>query len=267
MSCLIGGVVMWVVGIPLAWFFIRSRRPEYYGLLPDGASVESGDTTEIVRAGEKYAAGAGEVEFTAKQAIKTLPFWLLIAAYMFHGALASVMNIHCIPFLTDRGMNEVVAAATMSVYILASIPARFFGGFIADRVGKSMLRFVLAGSYLLQAIGVALFLFNQQSMAVLYIFFILYGIGMGAAMPQAPVIRARYFGRKAYGTLQGISTAALTPVGVIGPIAAGWIYDTTGSYVIAFTIFAATLGLSTVIVAFAAPPKTSSNSSGITPLR
>ena len=58
----------------------------------------------------------------------TAPFWLMIAAYMFHGALYPVMNIHCIPFLTDRGMDPLAAAATMSVYIMASIPARFLGG-------------------------------------------------------------------------------------------------------------------------------------------
>ncbi len=255
MSCLIGGLVMWVIGLPLAWFFIRSRRPEYYGLLPDGASMEAGNNTEVIRAGEEYAAQAGEVEFTARQALKTRAFWLLAVAYMFHGALASVMNIHLVPFLTDRGMSPVAAAAAMSVYITASIPARFFGGFLADRVGKSMLRFVMAGSYLLQTIGVTLFLFNQQSMPMLYLFFVLYGIGMGAAMPQAPVARARFFGCKAYGTILNVSSFVLTPVGVAGPIIAGWIYDSTGSYYTAFVIFAVALGLSVVIMAFASPPK------------
>jgi len=255
MACVIGGVVMWSVGLPLVWFFIKPHRPEHYGLLPDGAAVEDEKKSEVVKAGVEYAEAAGEVEFTAKQAMQTRAFWLLIAAYMFHGALYPVMNIHCIPFLTDRGMDPLVAATTMSIFVMASIPARFLGGVIVDRVETSMIRFVMAGAYGLQCVGVTLFLFNQQSMFALYTFFILYGVGMGAALTLTPVLRARYFGRKAFGTIAGISRAMNVPVGVMGPIAAGWIYDTTGDYIMAFILFAALLGLSAVIMTFVAPPK------------
>ena len=255
MACVIGGIVMWVIGLPLVWFFIRPRRPEHYGLLPDGASIEVEDSSEAIQAGIDYAAGAGEVEFTAKQAMKTTTFWLLIIAYMFHGALYPVMNIHCIPFLTDMGMAPLGAAATMSIYITASIPARLLGGIIIDRVETSMIRFIMAGAYLLQCIGVTLFLFNQHSMFTLYVFFVLYGVGMGAAMTLTPVLRSRYFGRMAFGTIAGISRAFHTPVGVLGPIAAGWIYDSTGSYLIAFNLFAVMLGISAVIMSFVKPPQ------------
>ena len=34
MTCVTGGVVMLVVGIPLTWFFVKQQRPEYYGILP-----------------------------------------------------------------------------------------------------------------------------------------------------------------------------------------------------------------------------------------
>jgi cyanate permease len=246
--------VLWVVGLPLVWFFIRSRRPEHYGLLPDGATSPEEDASDAFEAGKAYAADLGEVEFTAKQAMRTAPFWLMIVAYMFHGALYPVMNIHCIPFLTDRGMDLTVAAATMSVYITASIPARFLGGALIDRMRIQHMRYALAGSFALQTVGVTLFLFNQESMAVLYTFFVLYGIGMGAVMPMTPVLRARYFGRKSFGTIAGWSRALTIPVGVIGPVLAGWIYDTTGSYEIAFQLFAVTLAMSAVIMLFVAPP-------------
>jgi len=254
-ACVIGGVVMWVVGLPLVWFFIKPHRPEYYGLLPDGASIKADDTAEAVQAGVEYAAEAGEMEFTARQAMKTRAFWLLVVSYMFHGALYPVMSIHCIPFLTDRGLDPLVAAGTMSIYITASLPARFVSGVVADRVSTPTIRFLMAGAYFLQCTGVTLFLFYQQSMSALYGFFILYGIGMGAAMTLTPVLRARYFGRKAFGTIAGVSRAFNVPVGVLGPVAAGWIYDSTGSYIPAFILFAVMLGASAVIMSFVAPPK------------
>jgi len=257
-ACVIGGAVLWVVGLPLVWFFIRPHRPEHYGLLPDGAKRSEQDESDALQAGAAYASSLGEQELTAKQAMRTAPFWLLIGAYMFHGALYPVMNIHCIPFLTDRGMDPLAAAATMSVYITASIPARFLGGALIDRISTPKMRYALAGAFLFQCAGVTLFLFNQESTFALYAFFILYGIGMGAVMPMTPVLRARYFGRKAFGTIAGWSRALTLPVGVMGPILAGWIYDTTGSYEIAFVLFAVTLGIAFVIMLFAAPPKKSS---------
>jgi cyanate permease len=213
------------------------------------------DESDSLQAGAAYASELGEQEFTAREAMRTAPFWLLIVAYMFHGALYPVMNIHCIPFLTDRGMDPLAAAATMSVYITASIPARFLGGALIDRISMPKMRYALAASFLLQCGGVTLFLFNQESTFVLYAFFVLYGIGMGAVMPMTPVLRARYFGRKSFGTIAGWSRALTIPVGVVGPVLAGWIFDVTGSYEIAFVLFAVTLGISAVIMIFARPPK------------
>jgi len=253
-ACLTGGLVMWIVGLPLVYFFIRSKRPEYYGLYPDGAIIETENEEDALQAGIDYAAEAGEVEFTTKQALKTMAFWILIGAQMFHSALYPVMNIHCIPFLTDRGMTPMVAAATMSVFVTASIPARFLGGLIVDRVTTSMIGYLIAASYFMQSFGVGLFLLNQQSMVLLYVFFILYGVGMGASMPMNPVIRARYFGRKSFGTIAGLSRALLMPVGMIGPIAAGWIYDYTGSYSVAFILFAVTLSFSGLTMCFIRQP-------------
>jgi MFS family permease len=106
-----------------------------------------------------------------------------------------------------------------------------------------------------QCVGVTLFLFNQEDIVVLYIFFVLYGVGMGAVMPMTPVLRARYFGRKSFGTIAGWSRALTIPVGVVGPVLAGWIYDRTGSYEIAFVLFAITLAISVVVMAFVRPPK------------
>jgi len=255
MACLIGGIVMWVVGLPLVWIFIKPHRPEHYGLLPDGAAVEETDREDILKAGQKYAEAAGEVEFTTREAMKTSAFWLLIVAYMFHGALYPVMSIHCVPFLTDRGMAPLVAAATMSIYIAASIPARFIGGVIIDRIRTSGIRFVMSGAYFLQFMGVLLFLMNQQSMVSLYTFFILYGLGMGASFTLTPAIRSRYFGRKSFGTIAGVSRAIIMPVGVIGPVLAGFIFDRTGSYMTAFILFAVLLCISSIIMASVAPPK------------
>ncbi len=160
-ACTFGGIVMALVGLPIAWFCFKPHRPEFYGLLPDGARIKIPkklDDQSMIQRGINYAAEIKEVEFTLKQAVSTRAYWLMIVANSIHGLVVPVMSIHCIPFLTDRGIDPVQAAAMMSIWITASIPTRFLGGLIADRIRIDHLRFLMAGAYCLQAIGVFLFL-------------------------------------------------------------------------------------------------------------
>jgi len=255
-SCLIGGVVMLVVGLPLAWFFLKQHRPEYYGLLPDGAAAEEEGTEagQMVDRGIEYAAEVDEVEFTLRQAIRTPTYWLLMLANACHSLAMPAINIHGIPFLTDIGIDQIRAASMLAMMILASIPTRFIGGVLADRVSKNRLRFLMGGAYLLQASGFAIFLLNQ-TVAMIYVWFILYGIGMGAGFGLMAPMRARYFGRKAFGSIAGSSRLFMTPVGIAAPIYLGWVYDTTGSYVSAFTLLAVLVALAGIIAVFILPPK------------
>jgi len=233
MTCIIGGTTMAVIGIPLALIAIKQHRPEYYGLLPDGASVdqeEESDTDQLLEKGVQYAGEVREIEFTMKQAFKTSTYKLLLLVQSIHGLVAPIMSIHCIPFLTDRGIDPLVAAGMMALMVTCSIPARFVVGLIADRIKKERLRFLMGSIYLTQAAGFAAFLLNP-TFGMIYVWFVLYGIGLGAGFIISPLILARYFGRKAYGSIRGTSMMIMTPVGIIAPLYVGWIYDTTGSYI------------------------------------
>ncbi|MBN1664978.1 MAG: MFS transporter [Deltaproteobacteria bacterium] len=260
MACVIGGVVLGVVGLPMVWFWIKSHRPEYYGMLPDGAKMKEEDAhheqdqDSMINKGVEYAAEVQEVEFTLRQAMKAPAYWLLILVMAVYGLVAPAINIHCIPFLMDRGISTVMAATMMAIMIGASIPSRYIGGVIADRLDIKQLRYAMAGAYFLQAVGLIIFLFHQ-TVAMIYVWFILYGIGMGAGITLNPSITARYFGRKAFGLIRGTSMFFLTPVGVAAPIYAGWVYDTTGQYISAFVLFAVLLVVSSAILPFVKPPK------------
>ena len=74
-------------------------------------------------------------------------------------------------------------------------------------------------------------------------------------MTVNPVMRARYFGRKSFGSIAGFSRMFMTPVGVVGPIYAGWTYDSTGSYMNAFIQFAIMLAFAALLSMFIVPPK------------
>jgi len=257
MACVIGGLGIWIVGLPLAWFLVKPRRPEYYGLLPDGTTTEmelNDEVSQMIDRGASYAAEIQEVEFTLRQALRTRAYWLLIAAVSVRMVGFSAILTHGVPFLTDMGLEPIKAASLLGIIILTSTPTRLIGGFLMDRIETRRLRFLMAGAFLLQSVGIIAFLLNQ-TIAAIYLFLILFWVGVGIALPLEAGIRARYFGRKAFGSIGGTSMVFTIPVGVLAPIYAGWVYDNTGSYIPAFTLFAILFGISAILVSLASPPE------------
>lgn len=243
-----------LVSLLLIVFLVRSKRPEYYGLLPDGARVEPGmDEAELVNHGIKYSAQVDEVEFTLGQAVRTRAFWMLIIAGLVALTIDDAIITHSIPFLTDMGIDPVLAGFMMSILIFFTIPSRFFTGIIIDRLKKSRVQFVLAGAILLMIAGITLFLLFP-SIPTVYVFFTLYGIGAGAPTTLIVLMRARYFGRKNYGSISGLSMIVTSPVGLLAPVYPGWVYDTTGSYATAFQALIALGAVCMIMVLFMKPP-------------
>jgi MFS family permease len=254
-SCLIwSGVV--TAGIPFAWYFVKQERPEYYGLLPDGAKSKSGATTDHdtrMAEGMEYAASLQEQDFSLGQSLKTTSFWLL--------ALMAVMqstfwgfSVHTIPFLTDRGIDPIAAASMYAMISFLAIPARLFGGIIADHIRKSRMNFLMVGAYSLMTVGFSTFLLIPNT-GTIYVFLILWQIGSGAFTPISIVIISRYFGRKAYGSIQGIMTIFSIPVSILSPIYIGRTYDVTGSYTSVFIAFAILAFICAMVMSLIRAPK------------
>ena len=80
---------------------------------------------------------------------------------------------------------------------------------------------------------------------MLYLFAILFGLAYGEILCMMSLLPADLFGLKSQGTILGIVVFASTLGGGMGPIAAGAIFDLTGSYQTVFMacIAAAIIGL------------------------
>ncbi len=146
-TCLIWAAVM-LCAAPFVGIFVRQKRPEYYGLLPDGAQLREDSGSEaggVVGRGVAYASGFQETEFTLRQAMRTRAYWILVAVYAFQMVIAGGLTIHCIPFLTDMGIQPALAGSMMGIMIFSTIPTRFLSGFLADRIKRQHL--LLAGRF------------------------------------------------------------------------------------------------------------------------
>jgi sugar phosphate permease len=227
-TCVIAGVVIAVVTIPLTWFFIKPNRPEFYGLTPDGAPA-SAQENQTSPKNNSIALDMPAADLTLHQTMKTSAYWIFTAMQLISAFAITMMGAHFVPFLTDRGISAVQAAGMMGLLVTVSIPARLIAGFTADRLTTSSLRFLMAAGIYIQAVGAIIFL-AREGTATIYVWILLYSIGGGISQSGNFPLQARYFGRKAFGSILGLSTTLQMPVALVVPSLVGWVYDTRHSY-------------------------------------
>jgi MFS family permease len=257
-SFLISGTVTLVVGIPLIWFFFKPKRPEYYGWLPDGKRVgekEAVNTEVVIQKGVEYAAEMQEVEFTARQALKTRAFWILTIVSSLGGIASPVFFVHLIPFLTDKGISPMAAASMMGVEVFFAAPSRFFFGWLSDLISIKRIKYLFVLGAFIEAAGVLILIFAGNNMTWLWAFMVIEGLGFGARSGITGPLRGRYWGRKAFASIQGFLTPFTMLAGTIAPVYAGWVFDTTGSYQVAFVAVFACMALGVIGTFFLNPPK------------
>jgi sugar phosphate permease len=222
-----------VICVPLA-LSVRNK-PQDLGLNPDGdpdPPAEEGDGTITLRSGP-----VPETEgMTVREALRTSAFWRLSLAITLANLGAIAIIVHQIPFFTSTvGLSEGIAAASVTAFTFMSLGGRFGFGFLADAVDK---RKVMAAS--LALIGLAILLFSTIYEAWQIVLVLpLFAIGWGGFIPVRPAFQAEYFGLRAFGGIQGLMFTIGTLGGLAGPVFAGWIYDTTESYRLAFAILSA----------------------------
>ncbi len=249
------GILMWVVGIPLA--LTLRNRPEDIGQVPDGLpsrdEAPATDDSRLPHSAPVQRAEAAEwqeVEFTVGQAVRTSTFWTLVLALAFRSSILSSIVVHQIAHLEDIGIARHTAETVLGLMIAMSIPGRLLFGWLGDKVSKQHL---LAFSSVLQGIGIFI-LANATGLAYVWPFLLFYGLGYGGAIPLTQALRADLFGRKIFATVGGLIMPFTTLGGVAGPIFAGYVYDVTDSYRIAFYTFVVLILLSGLTFLFVRPP-------------
>ena len=237
MAFVVLGLIFWAVVLPLA--LVVRNTPAENGLLMDG---EEPAPAKLPTVGPEvsFQALASGTDFTLKQALLSLPFWLLVGGFFFQNLAQSVVIVHAVPALTDAGLPLAWAAFGLGLVLAVSIIGRLLFGYLGDCIEKRALFMIC---YAMVSAG-TLVLMVARTMPVTFLFIILFGIGFGGTIPLDPAIRAEYFGRAAFAKIQGFMSPLIMLSGAVGPILAGYVFDLSGSYRSSFFI--------TALIAFAA---------------
>jgi len=258
MAALVSGLVTLIIGIPLTWFFVRPRRPEFYGLMPDGAKVDDETVKEkdtLIRAGQEYAAKTtGETEFTLRQAFRTKAYWISKVAAWPERIAGPLFTMHLVPYLVSVGIDRFDATVALGLMVFMSIPGRLVGGVLSDRVSLYRLKYIRILARVIEWVGL-LILAYARDIWMVYAYSVIRGTGSGMNIGAGSQIITRYFGRKSYATITGLSAMFGIPVGAIAPVYVGWVWDTYGSYEVAFTHASILYIIGTIMWYFYNPPK------------
>lgn len=229
-TAFISGLIVLAVGLPVAQLF-RSA-PEPYGYLPDG-----GRTTVPHPAGERPAtsdATTAQAGLTVGAALATPGFWLICVGHAASLVTVSALNVHLIPFLVSQADLSLEAAGSVAAIVTASAFAgQLLGGALSDRLDK---RVIATACVVGHGLAVLLLLGATAPLAVACA--VLHGVSWGLRGPLMMALRADYFGRRSFPTIEGYANLITTFGAIAGPVLAGFIADRVGDYRPAFVVLA-----------------------------
>ncbi len=224
------GLLILLVALPMVYFFIRDD-PAEMGLQPDGDTDigADGDTPERRH-------GPIEVEKWA-QSFRSWPMWQISAAYMVCGITTGMISAHFIPYAIGQGVSPFMTGVIFAVMMGLNVVGALGAGFLGDKFGRKNL---LAAVYLLRS-GAFLLLLLMPGVQGVWLFAILAGFSWIASVPLTSSLTADVYGLRALATINGMSFLFHQVGSFVSILAAGLLFDITGSYTLPFAIGGALL--------------------------
>jgi len=237
-GAILAGFMILAIAIPAALPIKRS--PEALGLHPDGQppSENKAETLNL------FLQEEGEANFTVREALRTLHFWLLMTGISLRILVTIALNTHFVPILVWKGMSEAASAYLISLFALISIPATLALGWMGDRWNKAILSSICILPTILAMVGM---IFSRGN-AILYFFPIGFAIAYGTA-PLNWALIGDFFGREKYATLRGIMGVGYGTATFFSPVYAGWAYDRTESYNLVLITFSLVFAIAAIFFA------------------
>jgi predicted MFS family arabinose efflux permease len=217
------GVGLLVFVLPIAFLLIRDD-PAERGLRPYGA-------TGTPAAAAKAAAIEKSQRVPIREAMKVPQFWLLMATFFVCGYTSNGMVLtHFMPHALEHNFSEMQASSALSVMGAMNVIGTITSGWICDRLGR---RGPLAFYYFFRGLSL-LFLLYVWDAPSLHLWAVIFGLNYVSTVPPTTTLTANIFGRYSVGELSGWIFLSHQVGSALGAALAGWIYEWTGAYDLAF---------------------------------
>jgi MFS family permease len=215
------GILMIVIAFPLA-FFIREPAAK--------AEVTAKDQTVV----------------PINSILRSPNFYLLAFGSMCSIAAVGGTNQHLKLYLRNLNFTQSEAAQVLSLVLFSSLAGRVLMGWLADIFPR---KYVMILIYMIVASAIPLLLLPDFTGRI-YIFAVVFGIGLGGDYMIIPLMAGDLFGVKALGRIMGIILVADGMAEASSPWMVGALYDVSKNYSQGFTVLICIAIAGAIIVSF-----------------
>lgn len=232
------GIASWLLIASLS--LLLRKDPGDIGLLPDGERPgEEITQRQIDRISHQPDS------LSLLETFKTAAFWFLVLCNILFSLSVNLVLIHIVPHAIDLGVSATNSAIILSLMGLAAISGRLITGRVSDKTGRKAPAIICA---LFQVI-ITIWLIWIQDLLMFYLFAIIFGFSWGGLGNQISSLTGDTFGAGNMGAIMGTMLIGWFLGAAIGPALGGFIFDASGTYVIAFIIGALSMLFTALFIA------------------
>ncbi|MFX1513402.1 MAG: OFA family MFS transporter [Promethearchaeota archaeon] len=188
-------------------------------------------------------------DYEWQEMMRTPQFWLLWTMFIF-GAAAGLMTIGNVKsFVQDQNtsIDAAMAATIVGLLSICNAAGRIVWGAVSDRIGRIYTLIIM-----FSILGVTMVIYgNVTELIFLTLGAMVIGFCFGGNFALFPSTTADYFGSKNVGQNYGIVFTAYGVAGVSAGFIAGFIVDTTDSYLLAFILMGVLVFIAVALAVFA----------------
>lgn len=182
----------------------------------------------------RLAAKAGAVAtgydlpgLTIAEAVRNLPLIRIGIATLLMMILTVGVIVHQVPILTEVGVSRETAAYLASLAGVAGIVGKLVTGVLMDRLEANRV-----GALTMAIAGVAFVMLLEpfRSPVLIVVAMIIIGYSSGCKLQICAYLTSRYAGMRNFGKIFGVMASLVALGAGIGPLAAGFVHDSFGSY-------------------------------------
>jgi len=228
------GIVVCVL-VPIVILLLKDR-PEDIGEVRDGHAYVAAHPEQMVDIPE-------DREVLKRAQMFRMPaFWSIGLIFGSMGCVYSMVMLHLFGHATDLGFSGGQAASILSLLAGFAAAGKPVIGWMSDAFGAKVTVWLA-----LSVQSVSLLVFGYaESYSISLVAAALYGFGLSGMSPLRTFAISVSMGSASFGAANGVLRLVELPLLLSASPLAGYIYDTTGSYTLAFLILSALMAVACV---------------------
>ncbi len=170
--------------------------------------------------------------WSPSEVVRTLPFWMFIIIGFVTAAGFYIIMVHIVAYAIEVGVVAVNAALIITIMNIGTIASQFLVWFLARKISSRFTIIIMQG---LQAVALYA-LMGMSSFYGIIILGLIFGFGFGGSNTVRLAMISEVFGIRSVGSIIGLVSIAWAFGGLVGPMLAGYIFDLSHSYFVAFLV-------------------------------